>query len=178
MIYKIIYKPTALLIAFGLAISSLQGQSIWFRFNSGIESAYDLVDIQKITYGDDTSPSLFIHLNAGSVVSYAYSDILSFYFSDNSVSTEEREALSQNSFIVFPNPATSLATLNWISADGDACQIALRDIEGRLIHAETIANGAPGLRSHTIAIEHLPAGIYLCQLIGKTSSQSTRLIKN
>ena len=171
-------KPAVVLILLGLLTSPLLGQSIWFRFNSGLESAYDLIDIQKITYGDETAPVVFIHLNAGSVVNYPYSDIQSFYFSDSSVSTEEREALSKNSFLVYPNPASTSVTFNWVSADGAARQLALRDIEGRLVHAETIANGAPGLRSHTIAIEQLPAGIYLCQLIGNNAAQSTRLIKD
>jgi len=174
---KLTFKQYVFVTLLGLLAASMHGQSIWFRFNSGIESAYNLTDIHKITYGDATAPGVFVHLNAGNVISYAYSDIVSFYFSDNSVSTEDREALSKNSFIIYPNPANNTVTLNWLSADGETCQLALRDIEGRLLHSETIANGAPGLRSYTMGIEQLASGVYLCLLVGKTSAQSTRLIK-
>jgi hypothetical protein len=175
---KLALKSSLAAILLVILSSSMHGQSIWFRFNSGIESAYDLIDIQKITYGDEATPSVFIHLNEGSLITYQYSEIRSFYFYDNSVSLAEREALSKNSFIVYPNPASSSVTFNWLSLDGEACQLALRDIEGRLLRAETITNGAPGLRSHSVNIDELPAGIYFCQLISKTSAQSTRLIKN
>ncbi|MFM7727187.1 MAG: T9SS type A sorting domain-containing protein [Flavobacteriales bacterium] len=154
------------------------GQSIWFRFINGLEEAYNLTDVRKITYGTTDQQELTIHFTDNTSVTYGYPDILSYYFSDNSVSVAERDVLSNARMVVYPNPAENTVTLSWLSKDTAPCQVAICDIKGRQAAWLQVPAGPPGLRTHTLSLEQFQSGVYIVRLMSKNSIQSTRIIKN
>lgn len=158
--------------------SYMSGQSIWFRFNNGLEDAHNLLDIRKITYGTDDTPALTVYFTDNTSVSYNYPDILSYYFSDSSVNVAERDALNNNRFIVYPNPADNSVTLSWLSKNNDPYQVVIYDSNGRVVDSFQVPSGAPGLRNHSLALNQLQSGVYIVRLMNKNAIQSTRLIKN
>lgn len=73
---------------------------------------------------------------------------------------------------IYPNPATSTATININLQNESYGQLRLYDITGRLMLEDIITT-----RSATINISSLPPGIYICKISIDKNSTTGKLIK-
>ena len=73
---------------------------------------------------------------------------------------------------VYPNPAK-----NWITIttrpQSDALEMALYDLNGRLIKKDSIAS-----EMYTMNIEHLQNGMYLLVLSSENQKETLRIVKH
>lgn len=76
---------------------------------------------------------------------------------------------------VFPNPANGNVTFNFNLLDVEKVQIAVFDVNGKVVKQITDAKYAAGLNKITVSMDELPAGIYTCKLITKDSALQTKL---
>lgn len=76
------------------------------------------------------------------------------------------------SFTLYPNPATTQAWLER-SKSGGAAQLLIRNLSGQLVHTAVLPAGAA---RHTLALDELPAGFYLLELLQDGQVGRTRLV--
>jgi hypothetical protein len=88
-----------------------------------------------------------------------------------------RLGTTDNQFMLSPNPASDITTLNFYSEVEDQITLSVIDFTGRLVFSKSysIYNG-----DNTLAIDvnSLPAGIYILKLTQLDSEKTLRFIKN
>jgi len=89
------------------------------------------------------------------------------------VGLNEELPLSEISLNVYPNPVSSTLNINITSSDIE--KISILNLLGESILEFTPENNHTGLI--TIAVQHLPNGIYLVQAAGKTGRASAKFVK-
>lgn len=78
---------------------------------------------------------------------------------------------------VFPSPAQSQVTVAFEAAEAGQYQLAIFDLAGRLIE-ETSLQAQQGLNHQTIEVAHLPAGMYVGQIITENQKRASfRFVK-
>jgi endoglucanase len=86
-------------------------------------------------------------------------------------------ALKQQATIsIFPNPVNDRLVINGYTAADDKLSASIFDADGKMVHRQQWLQPR-GSYSNTIAVDKLPAGIYLLQLSGKQLQQSVRIVK-
>lgn len=71
---------------------------------------------------------------------------------------------------VYPNPATSMITINFYSASSQLVNVALTDLIGRTVMQETLKTNE-GANLHDVDISSLTKGVYLVQLTGASMNE-------
>jgi hypothetical protein len=85
------------------------------------------------------------------------------------------EAGVRSTFVIAPNPATSIATLI-IAADADAARLSIIDLNGRVVMQQQIT-GLHGLVQRPIDVSALPAGLYIARMQGEGLDSASRFAK-
>lgn len=89
-----------------------------------------------------------------------------------SPSTVNQLSTGTRGLSIYPNPATSTATINTNLKNNSYGQLRLYDITGRLILEDIITT-----RSATINISSLPPGMYICKMSVDGYSTTGKLVK-
>ncbi|MCB0795155.1 MAG: T9SS type A sorting domain-containing protein [Flavobacteriales bacterium] len=76
-------------------------------------------------------------------------------------------------FDVFPNPATDVATVEYGSV-GEALDLELIDLAGRVVHQERIGILPLGMYRHELDVQELPAGVYQVRMTTANGDQGVR----
>lgn len=79
-------------------------------------------------------------------------------------------------FSLSPNPARSLATVNFSMAKQQAVQLSVLDAQGRIVYAFDEASVLPGDHQLFVPVSGLAKGIYLVRLQGEDGQQLRRLV--
>jgi YD repeat-containing protein len=87
------------------------------------------------------------------------------------------EALSAAPITLAPNPTTDRATLRYDLRTGAAISIEVRDLTGRLVAQPVRAERrAAGANQETLALQTLPAGVYVVRLTAGDASRQIKLV--
>ncbi len=98
------------------------------------------------------------------------------FYAASSCREENGEVLSvEKSLIVYPNPATSNATLDFSSVQQQEVTIKLTDISGRLVYAQKV-NAAIGQNTLNIDLVKFQKGAYMISLETEQNTQQSRLV--
>jgi len=94
---------------------------------------------------------------------------------DPNAPTATNEIIEDDSdWLVYPNPSNGTITVGlsgkWTT---DLSQIKITDVKGALIYSEGIQTN---LISKSIDLNHLPAGVYSIQLVGKQQTETKRIV--
>ena len=101
---------------------------------------------------------------------------LSFYgvtVAPGTVGTQE--VIANNSVSLFPNPTQTGATLSYEVAEGAAVEIAIYDVNGRLVAQTAAASSSAGLQQAYINTQGFTAGLYLVRLTAGEQVVTQRL---
>jgi hypothetical protein len=94
---------------------------------------------------------------------------------DETLNSEDIEAINQ-SFNVFPNPASTLANVNFTLENESEVTIELRDLSGKLVYSENNQSMNAGNNNIVIETGSLNAGMYICSLITNGTKTSKKLV--
>jgi hypothetical protein len=94
-----------------------------------------------------------------------------YYSSIVKLSSVEKDGID-----VYPNPAGNTITIAGTVATDDKLSALLYDMEGRLVKKEEWQQ-ARGTYSKTIAIDHLPGGMYWLQVAGNAYDKKVKIFK-
>ncbi|OYU82911.1 MAG: hypothetical protein CFE24_13670 [Flavobacterium sp. BFFFF2] len=93
-------------------------------------------------------------------------------FSDFPLEVAANE-LANNRFLVYPNPVGSVLNISNDNAAQTITQLAIYSIDGRLLLTQNAFTG----NNPQIEVSHLPAGIYLCNILAGTQTQTIQFLK-
>ncbi len=77
---------------------------------------------------------------------------------------------------VNPNPATGITSLSFNLNSKSETEIAITDLNGRVVYASESVTRLPGRYSLPLKVDHLKSGTYLVSLRSNTNKQYTKLI--
>jgi hypothetical protein len=157
-----------------LSISTVNAQSVYFTHTDGTNVAYNLSDIQKITFDLDL---MKLYLLDGTIFTRNVSTIENFQYSENSVNVENvLNEINDWSFQIFPNPTKDLLSLRYKLPKSEKITISLFDLQGKLILVKEVEKPL-GENQDNIDIHHVSPGIYICRISGEKNSISKQFIK-
>ncbi len=168
-------KPLALLGAAILMGTVSYAQSVYFNYTDGTNAAFNLQDVRKITFEADV---MNLHLLDGSTYSWNVSTI-GYYEYDETIGNVEQWIDHANTWqaVVFPNPVNNSLQVRYHLPKADVLQIALYDMQGRLIIENNIGNQKEGQHQAMLDLSHIDAGNYVCRITGQKASISKQVIK-
>jgi len=86
------------------------------------------------------------------------------------------EALPLSGLLAVPNPASGFTQVTFSANEAEAVDLTLLNTEGCEVYHETFTCGASGLQTHRLALNSLPAGLYLLNLRMAKQVLSSKLI--
>ena len=156
------------------ALSVGKSQSVYFNYTDGVEHAYNLIDIRKVTYTNDL---MNVHFNDGTISSWNVSSLNDFQYNENSLGVEQViQQVNSTGFNLFPNPGKEKFTLRYVLEKSMPVRINVFDIQGKLI--QEISSGTPQKGENTIEFQlsNVPPGNYICKMESPLFSISKTLI--
>lgn len=109
----------------------------------------------------DSDGDLDLLSGAADTIPNSYYYNINFYYFENVENPVGQEQLLQAPFQVYPNPAHSQLNVAWPTNDFQSGHIELFDAMGKAVLRENIVQPAT---THSIAIQHLPPGMYWLRL--------------
>lgn len=105
--------------------------------------------------------------------SYLYADNLAF---TGTVPTGISSVVNGgNSFSIFPNPATNVATINYTSKSGQNIKVSINDISGKLI--QTIQPSVvSGKNQIQVDLNGLSKGVYVIRMDSEVGTETQKLL--
>lgn len=97
--------------------------------------------------------------------------------SDNIIIEEVEEELPEFDFIIFPNPTSTFATLNFELFTQSIVSVSLMDLSGNLLARFELPENAIGMQRVPMNLTELSAGVYFVQVIVNEQSYVKRIIK-
>jgi len=162
-----------LIISAVLACSGIAAQKKLVLFaDSGHTIAYNLGDIQKITF---TADQLIISNNNTEKYENAFADIRKITF--ETYSAIDQINTFSSGFVLSPVPATDHIQLQFSGLSSAIAKIQIIDIQGKMI-VDVSSEIQAGNNSKSISISDLKRGVYLCRLTNGNSTRSKLFIKN
>ena len=153
----------------------VRSQSVYFNFNNGTQTSYNLEDVRKITFNADV---MSLHLWGGTIYSWNVSTIEHYQYSENMIGVEEVLALANEIEVnVYPNPTKNILHIAYTIHQEDEIKVSLYSLDGRLVLYKVLGRQISGEHLHQFEIAEFPAGTYECILNGKNFSISKQIIK-
>ena len=147
------------IILFNLAFIGSKGQTMYVRFNSGLQSPHPVANIQKLTFSNG---NLLVTNTIGTNDAYLLSDNRYINFTDLTLDSVYPEIVN-NSFYLYPNPT---ATILYVAND-DSSQVLssleIVSLEGRVL-----------IKQNKSQVE---LGMYLCKITSNNKTQTIKFLK-
>jgi hypothetical protein len=173
---KYISLPLALIFSALLINFKLEAQSIHFNYSDGTSAAYNLIDVRKITFDADL---MNLQLWDGSVYSWNVSTIGEYQYTDTTLGVQELlKNANEWNVAIFPNPLSSALYVKYNLPKEDTINIALYDLQGKLILENKIGKQLHGLHEVKLDLTNFPNGTYLCRISAEYQSVTKTIIKN
>ena len=144
------------------ALSVAKSQSVYFYYTDGLEHAYNLIDIRKVTYTNDL---MNVHFNDGTISSWTVSSLNDFQYNENSVGVEQViQQVNATGFNLFPNPGKEKFTLRYMLEKPMPVRIDVFDMQGKLIQEISSGTQQQGEITIEFQLSNVPAGNYICKM--------------
>lgn len=89
-----------------------------------------------------------------------------------------QDLVNVNKITAYPNPFSSLITVEWTQGDLTGAQLAIRDGSGRLIKTQDISNDSAFDKSLTInGLNDLATGVYFIEIVKGEERATLKIIK-
>lgn len=147
-------------ILLGFSLTSGQAQSVYFYFNDGTQSAYNLIDVRNITF---TGNVMNLHLINGTTYSWNCSIIQRYEYSIFSLGltnliNEKIEVL------VSPNPNRGDVNISYHLGKETKVKIDLYSIEGKFLNTIFEGEQSEGDQKVNWNASNYSNGMYLCHI--------------
>lgn len=159
------------LIIAGLSLTELQAQSMVVKENAGIQTAYSLSNISKLSF---SSGKLTISRVDSSSVEYALSSLQYLSFSDSTSVNIEQENISDHLIRIYPNPVHNELKIDLSAATCPNGTLNILSLEGKLLITQQIT----GSDIISVDMSHLPRGTYICHFSNEEEIKSIKIIKH
>lgn len=144
------------------ALSVGKAQSVYFYYTDGLEHAYNLIDIRKLTYTNDL---MNVHFNDGTISSWNVSSLNDFQYNENSVGVEQViQQVNATGFNLFPNPGKEKFTLRYLLEKSMPVRINVFDMQGKLIQEIDSGTQQQGEITIEFQLSNVPPGNYICKM--------------
>lgn len=153
-----------------LGLTGLQAQTMYVREISGIQTAYVLTNISKMSF---ESGNIMVRKTSGNTGTYALANLRYLNFTDLTVGISEMEQATAE-VIVFPNPVNDMLNIQLLSTVKTTGVIEILSLEGKVIYKQTINGNA---NVYQVNISTLPKGMYICRINNGTNIKITKFIK-
>jgi len=158
-------------IFLGLELTLLQAQTMNVREIGGAQTTYPLNNIRKISF---TSDSIVVCKNSGIPYSHAFNSLRYLNFTDLNSKVQNIE-IPKGTLQLFPNPVRfDLININLSMAGSQECLIEIVSLDGKVIYKEKINKPDKIFQMNVSA---LTKGLYLCKVINRTTTKTTKFIK-
>ena len=156
------------------ALSVGKSQSVYFNYTDGVEHAYNLIDIRKVTYTNDL---MNVHFNDGTISSWNVSSLNDFQYNENSVGVEQViQQVNATGFNLFPNPGKEKFTLRFMLVNPMLVRINVFDLQGKLIQEISSGTQQQGENIIEFQLSNVPSGNYICKMESPVFSISKTFI--
>lgn len=89
-----------------------------------------------------------------------------------------QDLVNANKITAYPNPFSSIITIEWTQADLAGAQLAIRDGSGRTIKTQEITTGSASDKSLTITdLNDLSNGVYFIEIVKGDERAVLKIIK-
>ena len=143
-----------------ISLSSI-GQNMTLNQNSGSSSSYSIADIKKITFQNGD----VVIQTQSSTDNFSIGGVRNLVFGQIITETEDIEQAVQE-LSAYPNPCGDV--LN-ISQNTTGARYFIYDLNGSLIQSDKAFS--------RINVSNLTTGVYFLKLVGKTNTQTLKIIK-
>lgn len=150
--------------------SQSQPESLFVKEKSGAISAYSLGNIEKISF---SSGNLIINQIDNDNVVYSLSSLQHLTFSDTTSVAVEKEIITDNGLIVYPNPVKDILYIDFSGTVRMSGTISILSLEGKVLTTQIIEGD--GVIS--VDISHLTHGVYFCHFLGSEVHKPVKFIK-
>ncbi len=114
--------------------------------------------------------------NPNGVVGYSCLD-KSLSVCTTPTSIKESTYTNENNLLVYPNPFSSTAVLEFYLSEIKNASLSIVDLTGREVKSIAVKNIKLGENKITIDLSQLNKGIYFCKLLSAGKTQTTKLVK-
>ena len=154
------------------AFTALQAQNLYVKNKSGVQTAYAISGIQKITF---SSGNLSIIKISGGENTYALDNLRFLNFIDTTPVTSITGFEKQNTnILVYPNPFNNEVNIELNDFGKRPVQITILSIDGRVVYNEKLQS-VTGIQK--INLSKLPSGSYLCKLANGSDFKTIKFLK-
>ena len=154
----------------GYGLSPVQAQNMYVKESSGVQTAYALSDIRKITFSPG---NLTVQKTNNSTRLYPFSGLRYLSFQNYLTGSEEQIQPGNARIFTYPNPVEDVLNIDLSGSGNKSGSISLLSVEGKLLR-EQVTNGT-GLV--TLNLSGLPNGIYFWRYVGTSIIKTGKIIK-
>jgi hypothetical protein len=158
------------LLLLGLGLTGLQAQTMYVNENSGTQTAYDLTNIQKMSF---SSGNLTVTKTDNTNGVYALNNLKYLNFKDLSTNIEEPLSFLKQMLSVYPNPVINVLNIDLTATAQEPGTLMIFNFEGKTVVNRQVSHA--GVLS--LNIGHLPKGLYLCRYANVTETRTVKIIK-
>jgi hypothetical protein len=163
------YYKIVLLFFLFFGLSGLQAQSLYVRPVTGVQSAYALANLRKLTF---SGGNLILTPTTGSNGTFALSGLRYLNFVDLTLDTPTN-TVAKSAFYVYPNPVSAILYLSNLDATQVIDEIAIISMEGRLLFKQNPLS----TQTPQVNVAALPSGMYFCQIQSNNKTQTVKFLK-
>lgn len=160
-----------IVLLLGLGLTALQAQTMYLKSKSGMQTAYSLRDIKKMTF---SSGNLVVTKTTGSQHTYALNGFRYLNFENLTTDIVTAGKKDVATLLLYPNPALEVLNIQFSDEQQHAFIIEIFSIEGRVVYREKLN---PHSHVHQINVSALPKGFYLCKLNNGITKQTAQFLK-
>lgn len=159
-------------LTLSFSLQCLLAQSLNITEKEGMQTAYSLGDIKKISFSGD---QIMVLRTDGESYSYVLSEILNLnYLQVTSVQQKPVQVRESGTLYIYPNPVHDLLYIQWSTIAGEPGLVEIFSLEGKKILSREIN---PYTSVYQIDISNLPKGLYVCRVHLGPAIKSARFIK-
>jgi hypothetical protein len=153
----------------------LYAQTININYTDGSHNTYNLLDIRKITFSND---SLNLKLWDGTLYSWNINNISYCKYDEVLLGIENLlNKVNEQQIVVFPNPFSNELQIKINLPYEDDLWIGIYDQQGEILLNKKICVQPSKDYQAAFNLSNLSAGNYVCRLIGQNCSISKKVIK-
>lgn len=136
------------------------------------QTAYTLSTLRSITF---TPGNMFVRKTTGVSDQYTVGTVRYLSFRDFTTDISPLVA-AESGLTVFPNPVADRLLVSADCQTNEPMQVTICTMQGQVVYHQPMAASALQ-QGVSIDVQHYPAGVYLCRLVGIQTVSSAKFIK-